>query len=86
MRTAADDEPTRSQLLAMAYVDGELDATERWEFEDRLRREPELMREVFEQTAVGLFVRMIFCAVQAKGTRGLSWSAPQESRESDQSR
>jgi anti-sigma factor RsiW len=39
-------EPTRDELLAMAYVDGELAAEASAEFERRLALEPELRREV----------------------------------------
>ncbi len=48
MKGAAGREPTRGQLLAMAYVDGELAESAHQKFEDRLRREPALMREVAE--------------------------------------
>ena len=39
-------EPSRDELLAMAYVDGELAAPARTEFERRLALEPGLRREV----------------------------------------
>lgn len=41
-----DREPTRDELLAMAYVDGELAQGARRAFEERLAREPALAREV----------------------------------------
>jgi anti-sigma factor RsiW len=39
-------EPTRDQLLCMAYVDGELDPLARAAFEQRLAAEADLRREV----------------------------------------
>jgi len=39
-------EPSRDELLAMAYVDDELAPAARAEFEQRLAREPDLRREV----------------------------------------
>ena len=39
-------EPTRDQLLAMAFVDGELDESARRSFQERWRREPALVKEV----------------------------------------
>ena len=58
MKRAMGREPTRGQLLAMAYVDGELAESAHQEFEDRLRREPALMREVAElKRLVLLFAR-----------------------------
>jgi anti-sigma factor RsiW len=41
-----DPEPTRDELLAMAYFDGELAQDARRAFEERLAREPGLAREV----------------------------------------
>lgn len=38
--------PTRDELLAMAYVDGELEERARADFEHRLASEPALRREV----------------------------------------
>lgn len=40
-----DSQPTREQLLAMAYADGELDETARAEFEALMRDRPDLARE-----------------------------------------
>lgn len=42
----SERQPTRDELLAMAYVDGELAAQARAEFEQRLAAEPALRREV----------------------------------------
>jgi anti-sigma factor RsiW len=42
----SEREPTRDELLAMAYVDGELSAEGRVEFEQRLAASAELRREV----------------------------------------
>ena len=50
-------EPTRDQLLAMAYVDGELRADARAEFEGRLALEPALRREVSELSELELLAR-----------------------------
>lgn len=47
-------EPTRDELQAMAYVDGELDPDERREFERRLAAEPALGREVAELRGLAL--------------------------------
>jgi anti-sigma-K factor RskA len=57
--TTADDErePTRDQLLAMAYVDGELASEARSAFETRLRAEPALLREVAELKELELLAR-----------------------------
>jgi anti-sigma factor RsiW len=40
-----------------AYVDGELSGFARWRFERRLRRSPELQRELAELTRIGDWVR-----------------------------
>ncbi len=50
-------EPTRDQLLAMAYADGELDGNERVEFEQRLSSEPALLAEVTELKRLGVLAR-----------------------------
>ncbi|MEW6072609.1 MAG: hypothetical protein AB1726_08475 [Planctomycetota bacterium] len=44
--SAQDRDPTPDELLAMAYVDGELPPAERAEFAARLLREPALARDV----------------------------------------
>ncbi len=50
-------EPTRDELLAMAYVDGELAPDARAEFETRLGASPELRREVSELKELELCAR-----------------------------
>jgi len=50
-------EPTRDQLLAMAYADGELEAAARAEFERRLAREPGLRSEVAALQELALLAR-----------------------------
>jgi hypothetical protein len=54
---SAAPEPTRDELLAMAYVDGELGAAERQAFEQRLARESALAREVVELRALDVLSR-----------------------------
>ncbi len=49
--------PTRDELLAMAYVDGELPDDARAEFERRLAAEPGLRREVVELQRLELLAR-----------------------------
>ena len=44
--SAADRHPSRDELLAMAYVDDELDPAERARFEARLADEPRLALRV----------------------------------------
>ena len=51
------DHPTRDELLCMAYVDDQLDAEARREFESRLALEPELAREVTGLRRLELFAR-----------------------------
>ena len=51
-----DREPTRDELLAMAYADGEL-GDDRQEFETRLASEPALARQVAEHQALQLLAR-----------------------------
>jgi anti-sigma factor RsiW len=43
---SGEREPTQDELLAMAYVDGELDAAARGEFEGRMAAHDDLRREV----------------------------------------
>lgn len=50
-------EPTRDELLAMAYVDGELTVEGRSEFESRLSASPELRREVSALEELELLAR-----------------------------
>lgn len=49
--------PTPDELLVMAYVDGELDATERARLEARFAREPALAAELASQRRLGLLAR-----------------------------
>lgn len=50
-------EPSRDQLLAMAYADGELAGDERARFEARLAAEPLLAQEVAEYRSIELLAR-----------------------------
>jgi anti-sigma factor RsiW len=50
-------EPTRDELLAMAYADGELSGAARAEFEQRLAREPALAHEVRAVRALAVLAR-----------------------------
>jgi anti-sigma factor RsiW len=50
-------EPTRDELLAMAYVDGELTPEGRAEFEGRLGASPALRREVSQLKELELLAR-----------------------------
>ena len=54
-----DPEPTPDQLLAMAYVDGELDDAGRREFEERMAGSVELQREVAKQQRVAVLARQV---------------------------
>jgi len=53
----ADTEPTRDELIAMAYADGELSGEGRREFEVRMLREPDLGRLVAEHRALEILAR-----------------------------
>jgi len=53
----SEREPTRDELLAMAYADGELAPEERARFEERLAREPALAREVSELRRLAVLAR-----------------------------
>ena len=53
----SEREPTRDELLAMAYADGELDAQARARFEQRLAAEPALAREVADLKRLELLAR-----------------------------
>ena len=79
-------EPSRDQLLAMAYVDGELSAAARVEFEARLAASPELRREVSALKELELLARAAAPREPAdhewdelardpvqRGTLGLGW-------------
>lgn len=57
--TADRREPSRDQLLAMAYVDGELSAEARHEMEARLGSEPALRREVAELQRLAVMTRQL---------------------------
>ena len=61
-------EPTRDQLLAMAYLDGELAESVRREFQLRLRREPGLMRAMHEQEVVLMLMNQVFVAARPVAT------------------
>jgi len=50
-------EPDRSTRRLHAYADGELSGFARWRFERRLRRSPELQRELAEIARIGDWVR-----------------------------
>ena len=55
--SANERTPTRDELLAMAYVDDELDEAARATFETRLRDEPALAREVTQLQRLGVLAR-----------------------------
>ncbi|MAB81609.1 MAG: hypothetical protein CMJ89_19890 [Planctomycetes bacterium] len=50
-------EPSRDELLAMAFVDGELDSAGLKDFEKRMATEPALAREVAELQKLELLAR-----------------------------
>lgn len=56
---AEEREPTRDQLLAMAYCDGELEADAHAEFEARLASEPALLAEVSELRGLEVLARRV---------------------------
>ena len=56
---SADREPTRDELLAMAYADGELPADARRELEERMAHEPALRREVAELRKLEVLARQV---------------------------
>jgi len=56
---APEREPTTDQLLAMAYVDGELDEGARTELEDRMASAPEIAREVAELQRLAVLTRLV---------------------------
>ena len=55
--TEAERTPSPDELLAMAYVDGELPPEARAAFEVRLDREPALVREVAAQQRLAVLAR-----------------------------
>lgn len=57
--STASQHPTRDELLAMAYVDGELTAEAQAEIEARLPREPELARAVARYQRIEVAARAI---------------------------
>ena len=80
--------PTRDELLAMAYADGELAPDERRAFEARLAAEPALAREVAELRSLELLARRaagpepidiewrrIEASPLTRASRALAWSA-----------
>jgi anti-sigma factor RsiW len=56
-RAESDPIPTEAELLAMAYVDGELAPADLASFEARLDREPALVREVAAQQRLAVLAR-----------------------------
>ena len=57
MSPAQEREPTRDQLLAMAWADGELAGPERADFERRLASEQALRREVAAHQELAVLAR-----------------------------
>lgn len=57
--SAVQRDPTADELLAMAYVDGELDAEAARAFERRMLDEPELAREVAELRRLEVLARTL---------------------------
>ena len=57
--SAADRHPSRDELLAMAYVDDELDPAERARFEARLADEPRLALRVSEFQRIEVLARQV---------------------------
>jgi anti-sigma factor RsiW len=64
-------EPSRDELLAMAYVDGDLTAAARAEFEQRLGASPALRREVSALKELELMAR----AAAPKEPMDFEWEA-----------
>jgi len=54
-----ESEPTKDQLLAMAYADGELEETARKEFEQKLTARPDLAREVSQLNRLQILARQM---------------------------
>ena len=67
----SEREPTRDQLLAMAYADGELDDAATKEFEARLSTDQNLLREVAELKLLGVLARQ----VAPKEPKDFEWEA-----------
>jgi len=57
--TPEERQPTRDELLTMAYVDGELGPDERRELESRMANEPQLVRQVAEYKGLELIARQM---------------------------
>ncbi|HTF90367.1 MAG TPA: hypothetical protein VK843_18265 [Planctomycetota bacterium] len=60
--SASVQEPSRDELLAMAYVDGELDLAARKAFEIQLAQREDLRREVVQLQKLGLLARSMAAA------------------------
>ena len=54
-----ESEPTREQLQAMAYADGELEQSVRREFEQQLAARPDLAREVTQLNRLQVLARQM---------------------------
>jgi len=54
-----ESEPTKEQLLAMAYADGELEESARKEFEQQLAARPDLAREVVQLNRLHVLARQM---------------------------
>lgn len=52
-------EPTKEQLTAMAYADGELEAADRREFEELMTSRPDLAREVAQLQRLQVLARQV---------------------------
>ena len=57
--TASERQPSRDELLAMAFVDGELDTEAREAFERRLATEEPLLREVAQLKKLEVLARQV---------------------------
>lgn len=55
--SAHEPEPTRDELMAMAFVDGELDGEALGEFRERLASSPELARKVSQFESLQVLAR-----------------------------
>ena len=54
-----DSQPTREQLLTMAYADGELDEAARKGFEEQMASRPDLAREVAQLNRLHVLARQM---------------------------